>query len=519
MLSAPAIPPPKFTDVSTEQDSVNVPSTWRKEVAQEESAVQTEVVSFRDTSTQAGDQRNNATQTDPPSAKSMTRASYDQNSMRLFLQDVEPLVSRQLLANLTSTAFAAWQPRWEDEINATSCIHTLDASTGVRDWERGMLCTDISWSCKGGIVGVGLGRWDHEHVCLHKGAVIAWNVRRANGQAECVGNIEVENCVMTLAFHPVQPTLLAGATFTGQVFVARINQDAGKDGILFSTKMQEIGHLEAVAKVLWVPGEKHGEYQIMSVGNDGKILWWDLNNKLEAPIRGSQLHASGIPRHLRLGGTKQDFVLGATGFTLSKENPTQYTIVTEGGYVAKCTTTLAIDGASVRLDEKGRPQYPNPIQNAYQPHVGPVNSVAYSPFHRNLLLTAGSDGEIRLYNILQTKHLSTWEPSGKTIYCVDWSPVRATVFACASGDGMVYIYDLAKSTTLPAHTLESSAKSTIATTAVAFNPYRSDLLASGDFKSVVRIWRLKTEVSSECEPSERAIIDRFGGLGAETTGL
>jgi WD40 repeat protein len=45
----------------------------------------------------------------------------------------------------------------------------------------------------------------------------------------------------------------------------------------------------------------------------------------------------------------------------------------------------------------------NPILFTYDPHAGPVYSVDYSPYHRNLFLSAGCDTHIRLFNVLKVK--------------------------------------------------------------------------------------------------------------------
>lgn len=47
--------------------------------------------------------------------------------------------------------------------------------------------------------------------------------------------------------------------------------------------------------------------------------------------------------------------------------------------------------------------YGNPISGAFEPHLGPVYSVSFSPFHRNLFLSCSMDGSIRIYDLLQVK--------------------------------------------------------------------------------------------------------------------
>lgn len=44
--------------------------------------------------------------------------------------------------------------------------------------------------------------------------------------------------------------------------------------------------------------------------------------------------------------------------------------------------------------------YSNPISFGFEQHIGPVYSIDYSPFHRNLFLTGSLDGSIKVYEII-----------------------------------------------------------------------------------------------------------------------
>ena len=50
----------------------------------------------------------------------------------------------------------------------------------------------------------------------------------------------------------------------------------------------------------------------------------------------------------------------------------------------------------------------SPVTFTYNPHHGPVYSVECSPFHRNAFVSAGMDQCIRLYSILQVRHVSVY---------------------------------------------------------------------------------------------------------------
>lgn len=67
---------------------------------------------------------------------------------------------------------------------------------------------------------------------------------------------------------------------------------------------------------------------------------------------------------------------------------------------------------------------------------GPGHSALLPCFlSRNLFLSAGTDGHIHLYSMLQTRPLASLQLSHKYLFAARWSPVRPLVFAAASGEG------------------------------------------------------------------------------------
>lgn len=98
----------------------------------------------------------------------------------------------------------------------------------------------------------------------------------------------------------------------------------------------------------------------------------------------------------------------------------------------------------------------NPITFSYEAHVGPVQGLDFSPSHRNLFLSCSTDATsmyrkllymliirlVRIYHLLKSKPLVIISPSGGYLFGVGWSPSRPLVFAAASDDGNLYLYDL-----------------------------------------------------------------------------
>lgn len=126
---------------------------------------------------------------------------------------------------------------------------------------------------------------DHPSWCSHKGQVCAWNMAfRAFQPGTPSFTAETPSCLMCLAFHPVIPSLLVGGLFTGELIVWRLSET--HDPVLSISKISDFSHHEPVAKLIWAKKDDsiQDSYKIVSVGNDGKILEWDLDNKLTMPI-------------------------------------------------------------------------------------------------------------------------------------------------------------------------------------------------------------------------------------------
>jgi len=157
--------------------------------------------------------------------------------------------------------------------------------------------------------------------------------------------------------------------------------------------------------------------------------------------------------------------------------------------------------------------FQSPITFSYEPHAGPVYEVAFSPFHRNLFLTASTDSSLRLYNALQPRPVHVTEPCSSTIFAAAWSPSRPLVFAAAAADGNLYIYDMKRSKGRPDVTLKVTEDKS-AVHAVAFNPRCPDLLATADAQGFVKIWQL-SHFLSNMAPREQQILDRMAAVRAD----
>ncbi|KAJ6651670.1 hypothetical protein lerEdw1_020732 [Lerista edwardsae] len=177
---------------------------------------------------------------------------------------------------------------------------------------------------------------------------------------------------------------------------------------------------------------------------------------------------------------------------------------TEGGYLLKCSTAAEM----VAVLRKDSPvPLKAPVQFVFSPHGGPVYCTSCSPFHRNLLLSGGTDGHVHLPSRLQAQPLLSLQLSRKCIFSVKWSPVRPLVFAAASGEGEVQLFDFGKSSRKPT----VSTKQTFSRAPVycpEFHSRQAQLLAARDGNGAVKVWQPSSGLAEE-GPREMNQLDQL----------
>ncbi|KAJ6651759.1 hypothetical protein lerEdw1_020171 [Lerista edwardsae] len=98
--------------------------------------------------------------------------------------------------------------------------------------------------------------------------------------------------------------------------------------------------------------------------------------------------------------------------------------------------------------------------------------------------------------MLQAQPLLSLQLSRKYIFSVKWSPVRPLVFAAASGEGEVQLFDFGKSSRKPS----VSTKQTFSQAPVycpEFHSRQAQLLAARDGNGAVKVWQLSSDLAEE----------------------
>ncbi|XP_006892550.1 PREDICTED: WD repeat-containing protein 34 [Elephantulus edwardii] len=413
------------------------------------------------------------------------------------------MVIQELNKNRQSHAFDGFEVNWTQQQQTVSCLHSLSYPAAQA---QGLHVTSISWNTTGSVVACAYGRLDDGDWSTLKSFVCTWNLdRRCLNPRQPSLVIDVPSAVMCLAFHPFQPALIAGGLYSGEVVVWDLSRP--EDSLLWCTGLTDDTHTDPVYQVVWLPMPRHSlRFQLLSAATDGKVLLWQgVGSGLLQLTKGFVTVVQQLPRNTKLKKPiRGETEVGVTAVAFSSFDPSLFVLGTEGGFPLKCS--LAAEVAALTRMPSSVPLRA-PAQFTFSPHGGPIYSVSYSPFHRNLFLSAGTDGHVHLYSMLQAQPLMSLQLSHKYLFAVRWSPVRPLVFAAASGEGDVQLFDLQKSSQKPTVSIKQT-QDTSPVYCLEFNHQQTQLLAAGDATGTVKIWQLSTEFMQQ-GPREAEDLDQL----------
>ncbi|XP_067826053.1 WD repeat-containing protein 34 [Heptranchias perlo] len=500
-----------FTDEVRE--AVLVESRWRKAPELCDAVCQTAEVRRAEASVQIRRSAEISTQTEPPDRGDQpaidrsTEPAVDSPRLVRFLQRVEQMVIKELNKNIKSHAFDGFEVNWIDQPQTVSCLHTLHYPEAK---ERQLHVTGVSWNVTGSVIACAYGRLEDGDWSSEKSYVCTWNLdRRGLNPKRPNTVIDVSSAVMCLAFHPVEPSLIAGGLYNGEVLIW--NSSKTDDPLIARSGMSEDTHHEPVYQVQWIQSpSRSNRLHVLSASTDGKILIWQMDGRGQLVLQdGFALIVQQMPRNVRLNKARGDTLFGVTALSFSHLDKTVFVAGVEGGYVLKCSTEVltraALSSGSVPLKA--------PAQFTFSPHCGPVHAVDCSPFHRNLFLTAGTDGHVHLYSMLQAEPILSLQLAQTYLFSVCWSSVRPLVFAAATGEGTVLIFDLGQSCLCPAVSIEQNADRK-PVYCLAFNPKQPQLLAAGNAEGSVKIWQLSAELTKQ-GPREMILLEQLANEVAD----
>lgn len=356
----PADDPTLEDHADPELGVVEIRSTWRQQADCADAATETRPIATANAKLQVLKRADAQTATDAALAPLV---SADDGALTAALERF--LAARTgetvaaLRANARSAAFDGYDPSaWDGGAEPVVCAHSLRSEGGLAAGAPESV-TAVAWSCTGAIVAVAYGELDSAEGrdwAARSSVLCAWyTTRRSLDPRRADVAIELPDCLACLAFHPDEPTLLAGGSYNGDVLLWDVADD--EEPLVCKSALSDYTHHEPVTALCWARRLGEKGRQLVSLGADGRVLVWrpsEEAHRLLHPVAGFTLLApsaavaarafGGRARGAGAGaggadGTKR--VHGGCSLSVSPEDPTSFLVGVESGLVFKCAFTAA----------------------------------------------------------------------------------------------------------------------------------------------------------------------------------
>ncbi|GFT69391.1 WD repeat-containing protein 34 [Nephila pilipes] len=446
---------------------------------------QTETPSSAEDSCQIPNKQNREVQTDVHESKENIFAEFDLDSLLDFLKRTTPLVCSVLERNSKSKAFDRYKLLSETDSTSISCLHVLEKSLGDE-----FCCSSVSWNSVGTAIAAAYSCIDHVNWCEHNSSVDLWSLGRKDFDPKKPNlTLETDCCITYVSFHPELPAVIVAGKLNGEILLWDISKE--DDSLLASTEVASFNHREPITGLHWMlQYGKQNRIEFASCSLDGKILLWSYEAGKLKLSNGFVILAKQLPRNFLIKTHRENAEIGITSMTINYEDRNIFVIGIEGGGIFQCLFDSLVPASYSAFSPIS---LKSPISMGFERHKGQVTTVQFSPFSRNVFLSAGTDGELRIYSLLQPKPLLMLQLPTGGINNAQWSPIRPLVFSCVSNNGQFHVWDLKADEKSPIESIPVTAAKGYGLS-LQNNNKNPSLLATSCSDGTVQVWELSGSV-------------------------
>ncbi|XP_056632887.1 cytoplasmic dynein 2 intermediate chain 2-like isoform X1 [Diorhabda sublineata] len=466
-------------------ECVGFESRWKVKKVTTDTAIQTTEFSQAEKGTNSTAVGNIEIQTDSSEAPVLSEDT-DMQKLATWLRNIYPRVKKEIDDANNSNAFRGYRlQRDTSEVECKLLQKINIAHNAGGDNTISKKVSSMTWNQSGKSLAFSC-NFEHQSWCHHSGSVFIYS-QSSNGVLSEQPNkiLKTESCVVCLKFHPTQPSILAGSTFSGSVIVWNIQNEEG-DEIMITKN----AHGEIVTQLSWTNNIKQDKgLLLVTTSTDGLLKVWKYNAtecdlklytryKVKPPLLNSSQRINESPNIINKSSSS------IICFDFSKHIPDMFVVGLEGGHIVQCSLL----GATELKGNTPEDPLEDPSFKYYEPHEGEVVSVSFSPNRKEMFMSYGTDSEIRIYLIGQE------DPAQmiflkSTLLDLSFVPYQDKLIVGCGLNGFMEIFHLRKAQRIQDVTKEHF-KNKITSTCLAINYNKNNLVALGTANGELQLWNV-----------------------------
>ncbi|XP_050296697.1 cytoplasmic dynein 2 intermediate chain 2-like [Anthonomus grandis grandis] len=413
-----------------------------------------------------------------------TDPDAEMENLAKWLKKIYPQVKNQLDKANNSKAFRNYK-LMDGPVDVTcKLLQNLFVVSKAEGDKALPIIACLEWSPSGKILAV-VHNFKHKTWCHHSGVLCLYTFSRNDMLSENPKKrLTTESCITCIQFHPTNGNILVAGTFTGHIYIWNVENDV--DSLIYETT----AHEEYITQASWIYDTDVARTVLLaSSSTDGLLKVWQFNNpencinigtvyKVKIPIFGILNSNSKISKSLL---DKND--LGIVCFDFSIHQPDIFVVATEGGVLARCSVLGATELKGPSIDKP----YWDPVYTFYEPHKGEISIVKFCLQRKDLFLTSGTDGEIRIYLLDQedpAQIIFTKSP----ITDFSFIPHEEKLLACCGEQGTLEVFHLESGKNIELHFNARPRKRLL--TNLTIHNFRTNFVALGNNNGEVQLWNV-----------------------------
>ncbi len=258
-----------------------------------------------------------------------------------------------------------------------------------------------------------------------------------------------------LDFSGHQPNILAVGLYDGTVAMYDVKSQSGAPAMAADSHTGR--HADPVWQLRWVDRGPERDELLVSISTDGRVTQWSIAKGLEsadlmalkrvprkaaataaataAAGSGGKSSAAGTgttdgthraaPAPAAAASEADAFISRLTSgmsFDFSSRDQRMYIAGTEDGWIHRCSTS-----------------YSEQYLESYEAHMGPVYALRWSPYKPGLWASASADWCVKLWQEGRPAALLSFQSGSHEVCDLQWCPTNSTVFGSITSSGRLEV--------------------------------------------------------------------------------